>query len=67
MRSAATFLEFDLSEWPALKKWKEEIDQREAVKTGVNLPKREGSSEQFEQFLKNARAKIDSMENTDKH
>ncbi|KAJ9234005.1 hypothetical protein DTO207G8_4100 [Paecilomyces variotii] len=67
VHSGPTILEFDLSEWPALKKWKEEIDQRDAVKKGADVPKREGPPGQFEQFLKDARAKIDSMQNTDKH
>ncbi|GAD95566.1 hypothetical protein PVAR5_4212 [Paecilomyces variotii No. 5] len=67
VRSGPTILEFDLSEWPALKKWKEEIDQRDAVKKGADVPKRDVSPEQFEQFMRDARGRIDSMENTDKH
>ncbi|GIJ86482.1 hypothetical protein Asppvi_005371 [Aspergillus pseudoviridinutans] len=60
-------LEIDLGEFPALKKWKEEIDEREAVKKGLNVPKRDTTPEQIAAFFKSAREKIDAMTNTDKH
>lgn len=67
VRSGPTALEIDLSEWPALKKWKEEIDQRSAVQKGVDVPKRDTTPEQMAEFFKNARAKIDGMTNSDQH
>ncbi|KAL2864232.1 glutathione S-transferase family protein [Aspergillus lucknowensis] len=58
-------LELDLSEWPALAKWVEEIKQREAVKRGLVIPDSWMSPEQMAERFKDFRAKIDGMVNTD--
>ena len=67
VRSGPVALEIDLSEWPALKKWKEEIDQRSAVQKGVNVPKRDTTPEQMAEFFKNSRARVDGLTNSDQH
>ncbi|KKA18600.1 hypothetical protein T310_7459, partial [Rasamsonia emersonii CBS 393.64] len=67
VRSAPNALDIDLSEWPALKKWYETISQREAVQRGVKIPPPKFSEEQFREFMKAAREKIDAKENTDKY
>jgi glutathione S-transferase len=67
VRSAPGMLDIDLSEWPALKKWVDTISQRPAVQKGLNIPPRGFTEEQFSQFLKAARERMDLRENTDKH
>lgn len=67
VRSAPVALEIDLAEWPALKKWKEEIEKRDAVQKGVDVPKRGITPEQMAENFKNARARIDGMTNSDQH
>ena len=47
VRSAPVALEIDLAEWPALKKWAEGIEKREAVSKGVDVPKRDITPEQM--------------------
>jgi hypothetical protein len=54
-------LEVDLSEWPALKAWADRINGREAVKKGLNVPKRHFTPEQFAERMKQLREKIDSL------
>lgn len=66
MRSAAG-LEIDLSPFPALKKWADEIGTREAVKKGANVPDTGRTDADRMEFFKNARARIDAMVNEDKH
>ncbi|KAL3429091.1 glutathione S-transferase [Aspergillus tetrazonus] len=60
-------LEIELSEWPALEKWVEEIKGREAVKRGTVIPKTHTTPEQMAERFKVARARIDGMVNTDTH
>ncbi|KAL4994618.1 glutathione S-transferase [Aspergillus recurvatus] len=60
-------LEIDLSEWPALEKWVENIKRREAVKRGTVIPKTDTTPEQMAERFKVARARIDGMVNTDMH
>ncbi|EPS29865.1 hypothetical protein PDE_04815 [Penicillium oxalicum 114-2] len=67
VRSGPGALEIDLSEFPALKKWVDEIEQRPAVQKGLDVPHTGSTAEDREKFFKNARAKIDSMTNSDKH
>lgn len=67
VRSAPVALEIDLAEWPTLKKWKEEIEKRDAVQKGVDVPKRDITPEQMADNFKNARARIDGMANSDQH
>lgn len=56
-----------MAEWPALKKWKEDIEKRGAVQKGVDVPKRDTTPEQMAEFFQKARAKIDGMTNSDKY
>lgn len=67
VRSAPVALEIDLAEWPALKKWAEGIEKREAVSKGVDVPKRDITPEQMAEKFKSARARIDGMTNSDQH
>ena len=67
VRSGPSLLEIDLNEFPALKKWVDEIGRREAVQKGASVPETGRTQEQMNEFFKNARAKIDGMTNSDKH
>ncbi|KAJ5674170.1 hypothetical protein N7462_009609 [Penicillium macrosclerotiorum] len=67
VRSAPGSLEIDLSEFPALRKWADEIGKRAAVQKGVNIPDTGRTDEERNEFFRTARAKIDSMNNSDKH
>ncbi|KAJ5601561.1 hypothetical protein N7510_011095 [Penicillium lagena] len=67
VQSAPITLGIDLSEWPALKKWYENIGARAAVKKGVDVPPSTKSYEEKVEFFRNSRAKIDAMTNSDKH
>lgn len=60
-------MEIDLSEFPALKKWVDEIGKRAAVQKGLDVPPTGRTEEQRNEFFRNARAKIEAMSNTDKH
>ncbi|KAL1968349.1 hypothetical protein VTN77DRAFT_1878 [Rasamsonia byssochlamydoides] len=65
-RSAPNMLDIDLSQWPAVNKWFETIHQRQAVQRGLRIPPPKISDEQFRDFIKAAREKMDARENTDK-
>lgn len=67
VRAGPASLEIDLSEFPALKKWVETIDQRKAVQTGSNVPPLNRSPEEMAENYKKSRAKIDAMDNSDLH
>jgi len=67
VRAAPMFLEISLDEWPGLKKWHDRIDGREAVAKAKTIPPSAMTPEQFAGMAKSMRAKIDAMENTDKH
>jgi glutathione S-transferase len=67
VRSAPLSLEIDLSEFPALKKWVDEINKRAAVQKGVDVPSLGRTPEQMAEMWKNGRARIDAMTNSDKH
>lgn len=67
VRSGPNALEIDLSEFPALMKWVDEIGKRAAVQKGLDVPSTGRTEEQRNEFFRNARAKIDAMSNTDKH
>lgn len=67
VRSGPLLLELDLSEWPGVKKWVERINEREAVKKGLNVPPRSRSPEEIKQMFKSMRDRIDAMTNTDKY
>jgi glutathione S-transferase len=66
VRRGPALLEIDLSEFPALEKWVDEIGKRPAVQKGADVPHVDRTNEQKELF-QNARAKIDGMTNSDKH
>ena len=63
---ASHMIDVDLSEFPGVKKWVERIDAREPVKKGANVGVSK-SPEEMKEMFKGMRAKIDAMENTDKH
>ncbi|CAI7642918.1 unnamed protein product [Penicillium crustosum] len=67
VRGAPVSLEIDLSEFPALKKWVEEIDRRAAVQKGVDVPHSTRTPEQKAEIFRNFRAKIDAMTTSDQH
>ncbi|KAJ5211638.1 uncharacterized protein N7498_003284 [Penicillium cinerascens] len=67
VRSGPNALEIDLSEFPALKKWADEIGKRAAVQKGADVPSTGRTDEDRNEFYRNARAKIDGMTNSDKH
>ncbi|CAI7633930.1 unnamed protein product [Penicillium pancosmium] len=60
-------LEFDISEFQALKKWVDEIGKRATVQRGADVPRRDQTDEQREELFRSARARIDGMTNSDKH
>lgn len=67
VRSGPLALEIDLAPWPALKKWVDEIEKRDAVKKGLDVPKTSITPEQKIEKYKQSRARIDAMTNSDKH
>ncbi|KAJ5773936.1 hypothetical protein N7457_008832 [Penicillium paradoxum] len=67
VRGAPTTLEIDLSEFPALKEWVEQIEERAAVKKGVDVPHSNWTPEKKKELFQNFRAKIDAMTSTDQH
>ena len=67
VRSGPLILDIDLSEWPGVHRWVERIDDRPAVQKAGNVPPRTMAPEEFKAMIANMRAKVDAMENTDKH
>ena len=67
VRAGPMLLEMDISEWPGVDKWVKRIGEREAVKKAVMVPPSTRTPEQMQEMFKSMRAKIDGMENTDKH
>ncbi|KAJ5372024.1 glutathione S-transferase [Penicillium concentricum] len=67
VRRGPQMLEIDLSEFPALKNWVDEIDKRAAVQKGADVPHLDRTDEQWNELLRSARAKIDGMTNSDQH
>ena len=67
VHAASAFLEIDISEWPALKRWVERIGQREAVKKGLAVPEGGMGPEAVAQFLRKGRERINAMANTDRY
>lgn len=65
VRRGPQLLEIDLSEFPALKSWVDEIDKRAAVQKGADVPHPDRTDEQWNEILRSARAKIDGMANSD--
>ncbi|KAE8407800.1 glutathione S-transferase [Aspergillus pseudonomiae] len=66
VRRGPALLEIDLSEFPAVKRWVDEIGKRAAVQKGVDVPHVDRTNEQMGVF-QSARAKIDAMVNSDTH
>ncbi|OQE28268.1 hypothetical protein PENSTE_c003G04406 [Penicillium steckii] len=66
VRSGPGLLEIDLSEFPSLKKWIDEISKRSAVTKGLDTPSTGKTEEERNAFFKSARARIDGMTNSDK-
>ncbi|OGM47812.1 hypothetical protein ABOM_003349 [Aspergillus bombycis] len=66
VRRGPALLEIDLSEFPAVKRWVDEIGKRAAVQKGTDVPHVDRTNEQMGVF-QNARAKIDAMINCDTH
>ncbi|KAE8382509.1 glutathione S-transferase [Aspergillus bertholletiae] len=66
VRRGPALLEIDLSEFPAVKRWADEIGKRAAVQKGADVPYADRTNEQMGIF-RSARAKIDAMINSDKH
>jgi len=60
-------LDINLSEYPHLKRWHDEIAKREAVQNGSNIPKSNWAPEQRAEFFKSMKAKIAAMQNSDLH
>lgn len=67
VRGGAQLFETDLSEYPALKKWRDEIQQRPAVQKGLKIPDSGRTDEEFAEFFRAGRARILALDNEDKH
>jgi len=67
VRAGPILLELDLSEWPGVEKWVNRISERPAVKKALNVPPSTRTPEEMKEMFAKMRAKIDGMENTDKH
>ena len=67
VRSGPVLLDIDLSEWPGVDRWVKRIDARPAVEKAKNVPPRRMTPEEVTEMFAKMRAKIDAMENTDKH
>ena len=67
VRSGPVLLDIDLSEWPGIDKWVKRIDARPAVQKAKNVPPSSRTPEEVKEMFANMRARIDAMENTDKH
>ncbi|KAJ5723916.1 hypothetical protein N7488_001951 [Penicillium malachiteum] len=67
VRSAPGSLEIDLAEFPAVKKWVEEIGKRGAVQKGLTIPDSGRTEAERNEGAKASRARIDAMTNSDKH
>ena len=67
VRSAPGALEIDLAEFPAVKKWVDEIGKRPAVQKGLDTPHTGANDATWNEAYKRSRARIDAMTNSDKH
>lgn len=67
VRSGPGALEIDLAEFPAVKKWVDEIEKRGAVQKGAYIPDSGRTDVERSESFKNSRARIDAMDNSDKH
>ena len=60
-------LEIDLADFPAVKKWVDEIGKRAAVQKGANIPDSGRTDAEKNEAYKASRARIDAMNNSDKY
>ncbi|KAJ6093287.1 hypothetical protein N7486_008576 [Penicillium sp. IBT 16267x] len=67
VRSAPVALGIDLAEFPAVKKWVDEIGKRGAVLKGAHIPDTGRTEADMKEMFKNFRARIDAMTNSDQH
>jgi glutathione S-transferase len=67
VRSSPVLLDIHLSEWPGVDRWVKRIDARPAVEKAKNVPPRRMTPEEAKEMFAKMKAKIDAMENTDKH
>ncbi|KAL5366633.1 glutathione S-transferase [Aspergillus floccosus] len=67
VRRGPALLEIDLFEFPSVKKWVDRIRNRAAVRKGAEVPHIDHFSDKPDDFFQNARARIDAMNNSDKH
>jgi glutathione S-transferase len=67
VRAAPLILDMDLSEWPGVEKWAKRIEARDAFKRAKDIPPSPRSDAEMLEMFKKMRAKVDAMENTDKH
>lgn len=67
VRAGPLILDIDLSEWPGVDKWVKRIEARDAFKRAKDIPPSPRSDEEMLEMFKKMRAKIDAMDNTDKH
>jgi glutathione S-transferase len=63
----AEFIELSLDEFPAVQKWVERIEGRDAAKKGITLPASVKTREEGLEWFAAGRTKIDAMQNTDKY
>lgn len=63
---AAWMIDIDVSEFPGVKAWIDRINAREAVKKGLKVGAGK-SEEEMKEMFKGMRAKIQAMDNSDKH
>ncbi|KAJ5501400.1 hypothetical protein LT330_001044 [Penicillium expansum] len=67
VRRGPQLLEIDLSDFPALKNWVDEIDKRPGVQKGADVPHLDRTDEQWNEILRNSRTRIDGMTNSDQY
>ena len=67
VRASTSTIGWDLSEWPAVKKWHDIILQREAVRRALKVPGSSTTDEQFAQMVAAKRREMMERANTDLH
>lgn len=65
VRVSPILLDFDLDEWPAVKKWQEAIVAREAFQRGRNVPEKARTDEEIRAFFDMKKKELMAMGNTD--
>ncbi|KAJ5918823.1 hypothetical protein N7454_009967 [Penicillium verhagenii] len=67
VRAGPDALEIDLAEFPAVRKWVENIAKRSAVLKGAYIPDTGRTDAERSEGFKKSRARIDAMTNSDQH